>query len=231
MDNKNKGTLYLVSTPIGNLQDITLRALETLQKVDIILAEDTRRARILLATYKIQKPLKSYHDYNKEQQTPEALKLLEMGKDLALITDAGTPGISDPGYYLVKEAIKNGVKVVPIPGATALIAALSASGLATDSFIFCGFISRKHGKRKKMLAELAESPRTIILYESPHRLMATLEDIKEVFGEERQIVVARELTKIYEEFIRGKIGEVIKKLQARPQIKGEFVIIIEGKEG
>ncbi len=229
-DSHEKGKLYLVATPIGNLQDITLRALETLRQVDYILAEDTRHARILLNAHHIQKPLLSYYDYNREQRTPQVLQDLESGKNVALITDAGTPGISDPGYYVVKKAIEKGITIVPIPGATALIAALAASGLPTDSFVFCGFVPRKAGKRQKLLAELADLQRTVILSESPHRVLATLEDLRSVFGAERQVVVARELTKIYEEFLRGRLAEVLDDLKARKNLKGEYVILVAGKE-
>ena len=225
---KKEGRLYLVATPIGNLKDITYRAVEVLRQVDVILAEDTRRARILLNTYSVRKPLMSYHDHNKEQCTPYILKQLEDGKNIALITDAGTPGIADPGFYLVKKALEHDIQVVPIPGPTALISALSASGLPTDRFIFCGFLPRKKGKRQKLLEELTGFKGTIILYESPYRLLKTLMDIKDIVGENRRIVLARELTKIYEEFIRGTADEVVKEIQSRPAIRGEWVILIEG---
>lgn len=228
-NSKKEGTLYLVATPIGNLKDITYRAIEVLNQVELIVCEDTRRARILLNAYNIKKPLLSYHDHNKEQRAPHIIRQLMDGKDIALITDAGTPGIADPGFYLVKKALEHNIQIVPIPGPTALISALSASGLPTDKFIFCGFLPRKKGKRQKLLKELLGFKGTIILYESPYRLLNTLMEIKDLAGENRRIVLARELTKIYEEFIRGIISEVIQEIQTRPAIKGEWVILIEGK--
>ncbi len=224
-----KGTLYLVATPIGNLNDITHRAIETLKCTDLILAEDTRHARILMKTYEIQRPTRSYHDHNKEKQTPYVLERLESGDKVALITDAGSPGIADPGFYLVRAAIERGIDIIPIPGPSALIAALSASGLPTDSFVFCGFLPRKKGKRTRLLTDLAEMNRTVILYESPYRVLATLEDIQSVFGEDRRVVVARELTKVFEEFLRGAVKEIVSRLSERREIKGEYVILIAGK--
>ncbi len=223
------GILYLVATPIGNLKDITYRAVEILNEVDLVLCEDTRRARKLLNHYTIRAHLKTYHDHNKEQRTPEILKRLKNGEEIALITDAGTPGIADPGYYLTSRAIAEKIPVAPVPGASALTAALSASGLPTDKFTFCGFVPRKSGKRRKLLESLSSMEMTVILYESPYRVLKTLQCIVEVFGAERDVVIARELTKIYEEFIRGTAPEVLEELANRSSIKGEFVILISGK--
>lgn len=218
--------LYVVSTPIGNLNDITLRALQVLGEVDLIAAEDTRQTRKLLDHYGIKTPITSYHDHNKEQKTPVLLKHLEGGMDVALVSDAGTPGISDPGYYLIRRAIEQGVQVIPVPGPTASVAALVVSGLPTDRFIFEGFLPAKKGKRRRILSELATEERTIILYESPYRLQRTLNDILEVFGD-RKMVAARELTKKFEEVIRGSVSELLDHFtQNRP--RGEFVLVIEG---
>ena len=219
------GTLYLVSTPIGNMEDITLRAIQILKDVETVAAEDTRRTGILLKHYKIHNRLESYHDHNKERKTDRLLSLLLNGHSVAVVSDAGTPGISDPAYYLVKAAIKSHVPVVSIPGATAVIAGLVSSGLPTDRFVFEGFLPVKKGRRKRLSA-LKEEHRTIILYEAPHRLLRTLSDIKEFLGN-RSIAVCRELTKKYEEIIRGSTNEIIEEFSCR-KIRGEFVIIIQG---
>lgn len=221
------GNLYIVSTPIGNLEDITLRALRVLKEVGIIAAEDTRHTRKLLSRYDIHVPLTSYHDFNKYEKAELLISKLKEGIDVALVSDSGTPGISDPGYYFIKRAIEEGIKVIPVPGATALIAALSVSGLPTDRFSFIGFLPKKRTSREKTLRILSEVEHTLILYESPHRVLKTLNEIKEIFGE-RRISVARELTKIHEEVIRGIISEVIDKLERQPP-KGEIVLMIEGK--
>ena len=220
------GTLYIVSTPIGNLEDITLRALNTLKEIDLIAAEDTRRTKKLLNHYQIETPLTSYFEYSGFRKAQSLISQLKKGKDIAIVSEAGTPSISDPGYKLTKLAIENNIKVIPIPGATALIAALSASGLPTNSFIFEGFIPRKSGKRRNFFLSLEDQPKTLIFYESPRRLLSSLKDILEVLGD-REIVIARELTKIFEEVIRGKISEVIEFLEDKT-IKGEITILVSG---
>lgn len=220
------GKLYIVATPIGNLDDITFRAVEVLKQVDIIACEDTRRTKILLEKYGVAKKLVSYYNYNERQKAEDLISELKSNKDVALVSDSGTPGISDPGYVLIKRAIEENITIVPIPGPTALICALVASGLPMDEFVFVGFLPHKKGRRTK-LQELAQEERTIIIYESPHRILKTLNELLEHFGD-RQIAVAKELTKIHEEFFRGKISEVLKKLTP-DKIKGEFVIVISGK--
>lgn len=220
------GTLYIVSTPIGNLEDITLRALRVLKEVDLIAAEDTRHTRKLLTYYNIHTPLTSYFEHNELVKAPEIIKRLKDGKDVALVSDAGTPGISDPGYRLVGLAIEDSISVVPIPGPCAIIASLSASGLPTDRFSFFGFIPKKKMERKAFLTNLKGEDRTIVLYESPRRLRATLEDILETLGDV-ELVVAREVTKIHEEFLRGKVSHILKVLRERA-IKGEITIILKG---
>ncbi len=217
--------LYIVGTPIGNLEDITLRALKTLAAVDWIAAEDTRHTRKLLSRCEIGgKRLESYHDHNKEARTPGLLRRLEQGESVALVTDAGTPGLSDPGYYLVKRAIEAGIPVVPIPGPSALTAALSSSGLPTDRFAFEGFLPVKSGRRRKRLEALSREPRTVVLFESPHRIAKLLSELKELMGE-RRVVVARELTKIHEEFVRGTAREVAERI-AEKKARGEYVVLI-----
>ncbi len=221
------GILYIVSTPIGNLEDITVRALRVLKEAGVIAAEDTRHTRKLLSRYDIHIPLTSYHDFNKYEKAEVLISKIKEGTDVALVSDAGTPGISDPGYYLIKRAIEEGIRVIPIPGATALTAALSISGLPTDRFSFIGFLPKKRTAREKTLRMLSEIEHTLILYESPHRILKTLNEIREIFGE-RRISVARELTKIHEEIIRGTVSEVIGQLGQHP--RGEIVLIIEGKK-
>ena len=217
----------MVSTPIGNLEDITLRALRVLKEVDLVAAEDTRKTGILLKHHQIKNKITSYHDYNKEKKTPFLIRELKSGKDLAVVSDAGTPGISDPCYYLVREAIKEEIRIVPIPGSSALLSALVVSGLPTDRFVFEGFLPQKKSKRVKRLKELSSEKRTLIFFESPHRLIRTIEDLKEMFGE-RRIVVARELTKKFEEIIRGKISDVENHFEIKG-VKGEMVIVVEGE--
>ncbi|MCJ7507356.1 MAG: 16S rRNA (cytidine(1402)-2'-O)-methyltransferase [candidate division Zixibacteria bacterium] len=221
------GKLYLVSTPIGNLEDITLRALRILKEVDLIAAEDTRHTPNLLRHYQIKNKLTSYHDFNEEKTTKELINLLKQGKSVALVSDAGTPGISDPAYLLVKSAIQENIEIIPIPGPTALISALVVSGLPTDRFVFEGFLPSKEGKRKRRLGELTDEKRTIILYESPHRLLKSLHRLKESLGD-RNVVLARELTKKFEEIKRGKISQLIDYFTQK-KIKGEIVILVEGK--
>lgn len=218
-----KGKLYIVATPIGNLGDITLRAIETLKKVDIVAAEDTRHTLKLLNHLEITKPLISNHRHNEEIRTDILMKKLSEGQDIALVSDAGTPGICDPGEVIIKRCIEEGIEVIPIPGACAMINALIASGINTKEFTFLGFLPLNKKSRKEKLQEIQESEKTIILYEAPHKLMSTLKDLKQILGD-RQIVLARELTKIHEEFIRGNSQEIIKKAD---NLKGEMVIIIE----
>ena len=223
--NPRTGVLYIVGTPIGNLEDITLRALKTLAEVDLIAAEDTRRTRKLLSRREIVgKRLESYHDHNKEARTPGLLRRLEQGESVALVTDAGTPGLSDPGYYLVKRAIEAGIAVVPIPGPSALTAALSSSGLPTDRFAFEGFLPVKSGRRQRRLEVLSRETRTVVLFESPHRITKLLSELEERMAG-RQVVIARELTKIHEEFLRGTVREVIERIGGK-KARGEYVVLI-----
>jgi 16S rRNA (cytidine1402-2'-O)-methyltransferase len=224
---QNSGTLFLVSTPIGNLEDITLKALRVLKEVALIAAEDTRKTGILLKNYSISNQLTSYHDYNKEKKAPWLLRELEAGKSVALVSDAGTPGISDPAYLLVKYAVEEGIRVESVPGPSAFVSALIISGLPTDKFVFEGFLPAKPGKRKKRISELSGEERTLILYESPHRFLRTLEDLVSIWGD-RKACIARELTKKFEEVRRGKLSE-IKGYFESTKIKGEFVIVVEGK--
>ncbi len=219
-----KGTLYIVATPIGNLEDITFRAVRILKEVDVIAAEDTRHSRKLLTHLGISKPMISYFDHNKTIKGDYILEKLESGLSVALISDAGTPCISDPGYQLVRDAVAADIRIVPIPGPSAFISALTASGLQTDSFVFEGFLPNRCGKRHTKLLTLKDEHRLLIFHESPKRLAATLIDMLEVFGD-RKVVVARELTKIYEEFIRGDLSEIIIQLKER-EIKGEVVLLI-----
>ena len=220
------GILYIVATPIGNLEDITLRAIRVLKEVDLIAAEDTRHTRNLLNKHEINTPLTSYHDHNKEEKSPILVAQLLEGKNIALVSDAGTPGISDPGYFLINFAIDQKIPVIPIPGATAAIAALSVSGMPTDSFIFEGFLPSKHGARLKRLQALVKEERTVIFYEAPHKIIKAIEEMLEIFGD-RRAVMTRELTKIHEETIRGTLSEILKRLQ-EGTIKGEFTIIVRG---
>jgi 16S rRNA (cytidine1402-2'-O)-methyltransferase len=222
-----KGTLFVTATPIGNLEDITLRAIKVLNEVDIVAAEDTRRTLKLLNHYNIKKPILSYYEYNKFARGNLLIKELLNNKNIALVTDAGTPGISDPGIYLVNLAINNMIPVVPIPGPSALITALSISGLTTNKFSFYGFISRKKGKRKKDIESIRDYNGTVILYESPKRLIKTLKDIHEVCGN-RKVVIARELTKLHEEVIRDNIIDIINRFSNR-DIKGEITILISSE--
>ncbi len=220
------GTLYVVSTPIGNLKDITIRAIEVLSKVDLIAAEDTRHTRILLGHYNIKTPTTSYHDFNKEQKIPYLLGRLKSGDKIAVVSDAGTPGISDPAYRLVRECIEHDVPVETIPGATAFVPALVLSGLPTDRFVFEGFLPPKK-KRKKRMEELKDETRTLIFYESPHRISRTLKDLEPYFGDRRAALI-REITKKFEEVHRGSFSNLVEKL-ATITLKGEFVLIVEGK--
>jgi 16S rRNA (cytidine1402-2'-O)-methyltransferase len=221
-------TLYIVGTPIGNLEDITFRAVRILQNVDLIAAEDTRHTGKLLQHLQVRTPQISYHEHNRSSRIPELLEHLHSGKAIALVSDAGMPGISDPGYELVKACVEAGISVVPIPGASAAITALSAAGLPTDRFVFEGFLPAKGQQRREYLEVLETESRTLIFYESPHRLRETLQDLAQVWGSDRQIVLARELTKLYEEFWRGTIGDAIAHYQQR-EPQGEYTILVAGK--
>jgi len=218
------GTLYIIATPIGNLEDMTYRAVRILGEVDLIAAEDTRHSLKLLNHFNISKPLTSYFDHNQQLKGERILSTLLQGKSVALISDAGTPCVSDPGYHLVRDAVAAGIAVIPIPGPCAAVTALSASGLPSDIFTFAGFPPSRQGKRRSFLAGMAGLPGTLMLYEAPHRLEDSLRDMHEVLGE-RQIVVARELTKIFEEFIRGTVSEVM-AIVARDKVRGEVVILV-----
>ena len=221
-----KGTLYIVATPIGNLEDITLRALRILKEVDLIAAEDTRQTLKLLNHLEISKPLISYHRHNEEVKSEILIQKLENGENIALVSDAGTPGICDPGEDVIKKAIEEGINVVPIPGACAMVNALIASGIDTKEFIFLGFLPLNKKIRIEKLKEIEKSEKTIIIYEAPHKMKNTLKELSEIL-QERKIVLARELTKIHEEFIREDINSLIKKIE---NIKGEMILIIEGKK-
>ncbi len=223
------GTLYIVGTPIGNLEDMTFRAVKTLQDVDLIASEDTRHTGKLLQHFQVKTPQISYHEHNSSSRVPELLEKLTAGNAIALVSDAGMPGISDPGYELVKACVDSGISVVPIPGVSAVITALSASGLPTDKFVFEGFLPPKTHQRCEQLEILKTETRTLIFYESPHRLRATLQDFAKVLGMQRKIVLARELTKFYEQFWRGTIGDACKYYQEK-EPQGEFTLVVAGLE-
>ena len=223
------GVLYVVGTPIGNLQDITLRALRTLKEVDLVACEDTRRTQQLLRHYRLSTPTTSYHDHNELTKAPELILHLEQGARIALVSDAGMPGISDPGYRLISLCIRHHVPVIPIPGVSALVAALVVSGLPTDAFRFTGFLPAKRNQRRKALEEYRNERKTLILYEAPHRILETLNDVHQVLGN-RQVAVARELTKVHEEFLRGRCLEVLDQLRQRGQAQGEITLLIGGPE-
>jgi 16S rRNA (cytidine1402-2'-O)-methyltransferase len=223
------GNLYIVATPIGNLEDISLRALRILKEVDVIAAEDTRRTKKLLAHYHIATPLTSYYDEIERGKAVELVKQLENGKNIALVSDAGTPTLSDPGFRLVREAIRAGVPVVPVPGASALLAVLSASGLPTDRFVFEGFLPAKRRERREKLQGVAHEPRTLVFYEAPHRLRDTLADMLEILGD-REAVFGREVTKAYEEFVRGSLREAIAAVE-RKEPRGEITLAVAGFAG
>jgi 16S rRNA (cytidine1402-2'-O)-methyltransferase len=220
--------LYLVATPIGNLEDITLRALRILKEVSLIAAEDTRQTRKLLTHYQISKDLTSFNDLNKEFRARQLVELMKDGKDIAVVSDAGTPGVSDPGFYLVRECVRAGIKVVPVPGASALLSALTCSGLPTDKFFFYGFLPKKEKKREDVLREIGDFGMTVVFYESPYRIIKTLAAMARVIPE-YNIVIGRELTKLFEEFVRGSPEEVLAHF-SKKAIKGEFVVVVS-REG
>ncbi|MBN1930942.1 MAG: 16S rRNA (cytidine(1402)-2'-O)-methyltransferase [Desulfobacterales bacterium] len=222
-----KGELFVIATPIGNKDDITLRALRILAEVDLIAAEDTRHTGKLLSYHKIKGHYISYHEHNESEQTLNLIKKLKAGASIALVSNAGTPSVSDPGYRLVKEALANEIRVTPVPGVSAAISALSVAGLPTDSFIFIGFPPPKKNKRLKQLKELADQPRTIIFYESPRRILTLLQEVLLTMGD-RYCVLSREMTKLHEEFIRGFISEIIRQLDQRASIKGECTLLVKG---
>jgi 16S rRNA (cytidine1402-2'-O)-methyltransferase len=219
------GRLYLVATPIGNLEDITYRAVRVLKEADLIACEDTRHTKVLLDHYGIARPTISYHEHNESGRTPDLIERLKSGQNIAVVSDAGTPLISDPGYRLVNHALAEGIEVVPIPGASAILAALTASGLPTDAFHFGGFLPAKSSQRRKTLESVRDFDSSVVFYETPHRILEALEDVTAVRGE-RPIVLTRELTKIHEEFLRGTAREVLEKLRERPSIKGEMTLVI-----
>ncbi len=221
------GVLYLVATPIGNLEDITLRALRVLRQADLIACEDTRQTRKLLDHYGISRPLVSYHEHNERRRAKELLARLQMGASVALVSDAGTPLISDPGYRLVEAARDAGIAVVPVPGPSAVVAALTASGLPADTFHFAGFLPARRSERLRTLASLRNQRATLVFYEAPHRILDTLADLEETFGP-RRMVLARELTKIHEEFLRGTAARIRQALTERPSIRGEITLVVEG---
>jgi 16S rRNA (cytidine1402-2'-O)-methyltransferase len=223
----SKGKLFLVATPIGNLEDITLRAVRVLRNVGLIAAEDTRRTAKLLARYKIRKSMISYHDFNKQRVAPGLVKKMADGDDIALVSDAGSPGISDPGFHLINLAIASGIEIVPIPGPSSVLCALQVSGLPTDSFSFEGFLPRKKGKRKARLESLAGVTGTLVFFESPNRLAATVSELLGEFGD-RRVAVCRELTKVYEEVLRTTLSGAADALAGRT-VKGEVVLVVEGK--
>ena len=224
--NKDGGILYICGTPIGNLEDITLRALKILKEVKLIAAEDTRHTKKLLNHYQINTKITSYYEYNKFKKAPYLVEILKNGQDIALVSDAGMPGISDPGYVFINLALKNNIKIIPVPGVSALITALIVSGLPTDKFVFEGFLPRKIKERKRYFKSIENEERTVIFYETPHRLKRALKDMLEIWGD-RKIVIARELTKMYEEIIRGKLSQVLTEISTK-EIKGEITLIVQG---
>ncbi|MBI1821401.1 MAG: 16S rRNA (cytidine(1402)-2'-O)-methyltransferase [Nitrospirae bacterium] len=221
----SQGVLYIIPTPIGNLEDMTLRALRILKEVDVLASEDTRHTQKLLSHFEISKVLTSYHDFNKEEKAPILLQFLKEGRNVGLVCDAGTPTISDPGYLLINQAIDHGIRVIPLPGPSALLTALSGSGLPTDAFIFNGFLPKKKTARLRVIDELKDEKKTLIFFETPHRILKILEEFYSVFGE-RRVVIARELTKKFEEFIYGTLSGIVKKKWA---VKGEITLLIEGR--
>ena len=228
-DTKGYGTLYVVATPIGNMEDITLRALNVLHQVDLIAAEDTRHTGKLLKYHNIKNHLISYHEHNEKERTPLLVERIESGASIALVSNAGTPTVSDPGYMLLQSAVEKGIRVIPIPGVSAGVTALSISGLPTDSFIFIGFPAKKKAKRLKQLQELVHEKRTLIFYENPGRILTFMEELADVMGD-RYGVFCREMTKLHEEFLRGRLSELIDSLSHRPVVKGECTLLVKGCE-
>ncbi len=226
-ENKDSGILYICGTPIGNLEDITLRSLKILKEVNLIAAEDTRHTLKLLNHYRINTKVTSYYEYNKFKKASYLVEILKNGQDIALVSDAGMPGISDPGYVLIDLALKNNIKIIPVPGVSALITALVVSGLPTDKFVFEGFLPRKIKDRKRYFKSIENEERTIIFYETPHRLKKALKDMLEILGD-RKVVIARELTKLYEEIIRGKLSQVLTEISTK-EVKGEITLIVQGR--
>lgn len=223
------GILYLIATPIGNLEDITLRALRVLKEVDLIACEDTRHTAKLLTHYGVSTPRESYHQFNEKSRTPRLVQMLRDGKNIALVSDSGTPLVSDPGYELVSSCRREGIQVIPVPGPSAAIAALTGSGLPAETFFFAGFLPSRGSLRKRKLKELAALPATLILYEAPHRILSSLEDMTAIFGA-RRASIARELTKVHEELLHGTLPELLDLLRARPRIQGEITLVIERGE-
>ncbi len=223
------GVLYVVATPIGNRADITLRALDILREVDLIAAEDTRKSGSLLAYYQIKNRLISFHEHNEKKRTPELIGKLLDGMTIALVSNAGTPLVSDPGYRLIEAAIANKITVTPIPGVTAATAAMSVSGLPTDSFVFIGFAPKKKGKRLKFLTELSTESRPLIFYESPKRILSLMEEIISCMGD-RNAMLAREMTKLHEEFVRGTVSQILKTIRSRSTLKGECTLLVSGRQ-
>ncbi len=226
--NPKSGTLYIVSTPIGNMEDITLRALKVLNGVNIIAAESADHTKGLCKHYKIKTKLTSYNQHNRKAKAPELIRRLKSGQDVAIVTDAGTPGISDPGVYLINLVANEGMTITPIPGPSAVITALSVSGLPSEQFLFLGFLPNKSGKRKKAIAGLTSEPRTMVFFEAPHRIRKMLEDLREIFGD-RQVVMLREITKVFEDVKRGPISAVLEHLTPE-KTRGEFTLAVAGKE-
>jgi len=224
---KGSGLLYVVATPIGNLEDITFRAINVLKQVDLIAAEDTRHTGKLLSHYCIKKAMVSCHEHNEASRIPELIDRLKNGQMIALVSDAGTPSVSDPGYRLVRAVVKAGLAVVPIPGPSAAVAGLSVSGLPTDSFLFAGFMARKKGKRQKDLERLSHETSTLVFYESPRRIVLFVEELVDILGD-RPAMLAREITKIHEEFIRGSLSEILAALRAKTSVKGECALFVAG---
>jgi 16S rRNA (cytidine1402-2'-O)-methyltransferase len=229
MPDVNPGILYVVATPLGHRDDITLRALNVLRDVDLIAAEDTRKTRGFLALHTIKNNLISYHEHNEAERTPTLIAKLQKGVSIALVSNAGTPTVSDPGYRLIEAALADHLSIIPIPGVCAATAALSVAGLPTDSFIFVGFLAKKKAKRVRQLKELASEPRTLIFYESPRRILTLLNETIEVMGDRRG-VLAREMTKLHEEFIRGRLSEITAALEDRNNIKGECTLLVAGND-
>jgi 16S rRNA (cytidine1402-2'-O)-methyltransferase len=223
---QSKGTLYLVATPIGNLEDVTRRALRVLAEVDVVACEDTRRTRALLEHFGVRARTVSYHEHNERERAAELAELIERGASIAVVSDAGTPGINDPGYRLVRAAIERGISVIPVPGPSAFVAALTASGLPTDEFYFGGFLPARAHARRQRLASVRGLRATLVFYEAPHRIAATLADAREILGE-REAAVARELTKLHEEIARGRLGELLRRFSNEGAARGEMVLVID----